>query len=84
MLCESIKNTLKEKGRYKSSSSKSPFVEKLDSMVSVNPNIDLILKEDPQYEGLEYKRPIDDFDRNIQPSPSSPKPSVVPDYYRKS
>ena len=63
---------------------KSPFVEELDSMVSINPNIDLILKEDPQYVGLEYKKPIDEFDRNIQPKPAPAKPSVVPVYYKET
>tara|TARA_B100001250_G_scaffold151958_1_gene130422 strand:- start:8527 stop:11373 length:2847 start_codon:yes stop_codon:yes gene_type:complete len=61
---------------------KSPFVEKLDSMISVNPNINLILDEDPQYVGLEYKRPVDSFDRSIQPKPAPSKPSVVPEYYK--
>ena len=62
---------------------KSPYVEKLDSMVSVNPNISLILDEDPQYVGLEYKRPEDSFDRSIQPKPAPAKASVVPDYYQE-
>tara|TARA_Y100000589_G_scaffold72706_3_gene65576 strand:+ start:1062 stop:3959 length:2898 start_codon:yes stop_codon:yes gene_type:complete len=62
---------------------KSPFVDKLDSMVSVNPNADLILKEDPQYLGLEYNRPEDLFDRNIQPKPTASKPSVIPNYYKE-
>lgn len=62
---------------------KSPYVEKLDSMVSVNPNISLILDEDPQYVGLEYKRPEDSFDRSIQPKPAPAKASVVPDYYKE-
>ena len=63
---------------------KSPFVDKLDSMVSINPNADLILKEDPQYLGLEYNRPIDSFDRNKQPDPTSAKPSVVPNYHKET
>lgn len=63
---------------------KSPFVEKLDSMISVNPNISLILDEDPQYVGLEYIRPIDSFDRSIQPKPTSSKPPVVPNYYKEN
>ncbi len=61
---------------------KSPFVEKLDTMISVNPNIDLILKEEPQYLGLKYNRPVDIFDRSIQPLPKTAKPSVVPNYYK--
>jgi len=63
---------------------KSPFVEKLDSMVSINPNIRLVLEEDPQYVGLEYKRPVDSFDRSIQPKPAPAKASVVPNYYKEN
>ena len=63
---------------------KSPFVEKLDSMVSINPNIRLVLEEDPQYVGLEYKRPVDSFDRSLQPMPAPAKASVVPDYYKEN
>ena len=63
---------------------KSPFVEKLDSMVSINPNVDLILEEDPQYAGLVYKRPTDSFDRNVQPKAGPAKPSVVPNYYKET
>ena len=63
---------------------KSPFIEKLDSMVSINPNIRLVLEEDPQYVGLEYKRPVDSFDRSIQPKPAPAKASVVPNYYKEN
>ncbi|MEC9209455.1 MAG: pitrilysin family protein [Bacteroidota bacterium] len=63
---------------------KSPFVEKLDSMISMNPNADLILEEDPQYVGLTYNRPKDSFDRNIQPKPGPAKASIVPDYYKET
>ena len=63
---------------------KSPFVEKLDSMISMNPNANLILKEDPQYVGLTYNRPEDSFDRNIQPKASSAKAAIVPDYYKET
>ena len=63
---------------------KSPFVEKLDSLVSINPNINLILKEDPEYVGLEYKRPEDSFDRNIQPKPAPAKAPTVPSYYKET
>ncbi len=62
---------------------KSPFVEKLDSLISINPNANLILKEDPQYVGLEYNRPEDSFDRNIQPKAAKPKPTQVPNYYKE-
>ena len=63
---------------------KSPYVEKLDTIISVNPNISMILDVDPQYVGLEYKRPVDSFDRSIQPSPAPAKASVVPDYYKEN
>ncbi len=65
-------------------SPKSPFVEKLDSLISINPNVGLILKEDPQYVGLEYNRPEDSFDRNIQPKAGNPKATKIPDYYKES
>jgi zinc protease len=63
---------------------KSPFVEKLDSLISVNPNISLLLKEDPQYVGLVYNRPEDSFDRNIQPKPAPAKAPTVPSYYKET
>ena len=63
---------------------KSPFVEKLDSMISINPNSKLILEEDPQYQGLIYNRPNDSFNRSIQPKPSSSKPAIIPDYYEET
>ena len=63
---------------------KSPFVEKLDSLISVNPNISLLLKEDPQYVGLVYNRPEDSFDRNIQPKPAPVKAPTVPSYYKET
>jgi zinc protease len=63
---------------------KSPFVEKLDSMISMNPNANLILKEDPQYVGLVYNRPEDSFDRNIQPKAAPAKAPTVPDYYKET
>ena len=52
-------------------------------MVSINPNISLILAEDPQYVGLEYNRPEDSFNRSIQPKPAPAKASVVPNYYKE-
>ena len=63
---------------------KSPFVDKLDSMISVNPNLDLILKEESQYVGLEYNKPNDNFDRKVQPKAGPSKPSVVPNYYKET
>ena len=63
---------------------KSPYVEKLDSIISVNPNISMILEEDPQYIGLEYKRPKDSFDRSIQPKPAPSNAPKVPEYYKET
>ena len=61
---------------------KSPFVKELDSMISVNPNAGLILKEDPQYQGLVYNRPEDSFERSVQPTAGLPKTIQVPEYYK--
>jgi zinc protease len=63
---------------------KSPFVKELDSIISVNPNANLILKEDPQYENLVYKRPEDGFERSVQPKAGIPKAPKVPEYYKTS
>ena len=63
---------------------KSPYVEKLDTIISVNPNISMILDIDPQYVGLEYNRPVDSFDRNIQPKPAKAKAPKVPEYYKQT
>ena len=61
---------------------KSPFVKELDSLISRNPNANLFLDEDPQYENLVYNKAIDNFDRSIQPIPSKPKTPVIPEYYK--
>jgi len=61
---------------------KSPFVKELDSMISVNPNAGLILKEDPQYQGLVYNRPEDSFERSVQPTAGLPETPQVPEYYK--
>ena len=63
---------------------KSPFVKELDSIISVNPNANLILDEDPQYENLTYVKAIDSFDRSIQPDPSSPKKPTIPSFYNET
>ena len=49
---------------------------------SFNPNADLKLGEDPAYKGLIYNKAIDNFDRNVKPSPTSPKIAVIPEFYR--
>ena len=62
---------------------KSPFVKELDSLISRNPNSNLLLDEDPQYENLVYNKAVDNFDRSIQPSPSKPKTPTIPEYYKE-
>ena len=62
---------------------KSPFVKELDSLISRNPNSNLLLEEDPQYENLVYNKAVDNFDRSIQPSPSKPKTPTIPEYYKE-
>ena len=44
----------------------------------------MILKEDPQYVGLKYNKPNDNFDRKVQPKAGPAKPSVIPDYYKEN
>jgi len=62
---------------------KSPFVKELDSIISVNPNANLILKDDPQYRDLVYNRAEDNFDRSIQPKAGEPKTPDVPEFYKE-
>ncbi len=61
---------------------KSPYVKELDSIISINPNANLMLTEDSQYEDLVYNRPVDNFDRAIQPKAGTPKPPKIPEYYK--
>ena len=63
---------------------KSPFVNEIDSLISVNPNADLILENDPQYENLVYNKSNTEFDaccRSTQPDPEKPKTPKIPDFY---
>jgi len=62
---------------------KSPFVKELDSIVSVNPNTNLILSEDSKYENLVYNKAVDNFDRSIEPTPSDPKTPKIPQYFKE-
>ena len=64
----------------------SPFVDKLDSLISVNPNANLILEEDPKYDNLVYTKASDEFDiccRATQPEPSNPKTPNIPKYHQE-
>ena len=61
---------------------KSPFSSEKLKLESFNPNANLILKDDPQYNGLVYNRSVDNFDRSIQPIPGKPKSPRIPSYYK--
>ena len=66
---------------------KSPFVKELDSLISRNPNADLILKEDPQYDNLIYNKANSEFDaccRHTQPEPAAPKTPKIPEFYKEN
>ena len=66
---------------------KSPFVKELDSLISVNPNANLILEEDPQYNNLVYNKSNSEFDvccRHTQPQPSKPKTPKIPEFYKQN
>ena len=58
-----------------------PFSEKKDSLISFNPYAPQVIKTDPQYEGLEYHRPIETIDRNNYPIVQDPKSVKIPEYY---
>ena len=66
-------------------SPKNPFSDEELVLESFNPNSNLILKEDPQYKGLVYKKSEGEYDkccRFEQPEPKTPKAPNVPDYYK--
>ena len=58
-----------------------PFSEKKDSLISFNPYMPDVIKNDPQYEGLEYHRPIEKIDRDSPPNILEPESVKIPDYY---
>ncbi|MBI4645725.1 MAG: insulinase family protein [Bacteroidia bacterium] len=53
-----------------------------DKTKSINPYSTNPVPEDPQYEGLTYKKAVDDFDRSKQPTPGAPKAAIIPEYYQ--
>ena len=66
---------------------KSPFVKELDSLISRNPNANLILKEDPQYDNLIYNKSNSEFDaccRHTQPEATAPKTPKIPKFHKES
>ena len=60
---------------------KNPFATKKDSLVSFNPNANLILSEDLSAPDYTYVKGEDDFDRSIQPTAGNSKAPTVPEYY---
>ena len=63
-------------------SPKNPFAKKKDSLVSFNPNANLILSEDINAPDYTYIKAVDDFDRSVQPTAGTPKAPQVPAYYK--
>lgn len=55
-----------------------------DTPKSVNPHAGEEKKIDPQYEGLTYNPPQDDFDRSVRPTIPVAKPFKVPEFYKTS
>jgi len=54
-----------------------------DFKKSFNPYAGMEFPADPQYEGLTYTRPTDNFDRSVRPTPGPAKPVTIPQYARK-
>lgn len=52
-----------------------------DSVKSVNPFSHVPFKKDPQYDGLTYQKPVDNFDRSVRPTPGVAKTVKIPIYY---
>jgi zinc protease len=61
-----------------------PKDEKEAKSKSVNPYANVPKKIDPQYQGLSYTPPKDDFDRSKRPVVPAAKPVKIPDAYQKS
>jgi zinc protease len=59
---------------------RSPYAEK-DSVKSNNPYANYKPAVDPQYIGLKYIKPVDNFDRNTHPKAGPAVAPVVPKYY---
>ena len=66
---------------------KSPFVKELDSIISKNPNADLILDQDPQYSNLVYDKASSEYDiccRKDQPEAGKPRTPKIPSFYKET
>ena len=55
-----------------------------DSVKSYNPFANIEAQVDPQYDGLTYEKPTDNFDRSIQPKAGPTLKAVIPDYFQVS
>jgi len=66
---------------------KSPFTNESDSIISKNPNANLILKNDPEYNNLIYNKANSEFDvccRSVQPKPTISKTPKIPQFYKEN
>ena len=52
-----------------------------ESSKSINPHANEPKKVDPQYNGLTYNPPTDDYDRSVRPTKPNAKAFTVPDFY---
>jgi zinc protease len=55
-----------------------------DSVQSINPYANVPFQKDPQYDGLTYNKPVDNFDRSARPVPGPAKSVTVPVYFEKN
>ncbi len=53
-----------------------------DKTKSINPYAARPVPDDPQFEGLTYKKAVDNFARSKKPTPGTSKPAVIPEYYQ--
>ena len=60
---------------------KSPLEKDSVNVKSNNPYSGIKPPDDPQYKGLKYIKPVDNFDRNKRPDAGTSKPPAVPEYY---
>lgn len=54
---------------------------KKDSVKSFNPYAGMKFPDDPEYNGLTYIKPVDNFDRSVRPAVGAPRTPSLPDYY---
>ena len=62
-------------------SREAPKKEDEDVSKSINPHANDTKQTDPQYEGLTYNPPVDNYDRSIRPPVPAAKAIKIPNYY---